>query len=74
VKKSRALVIVKKSFGLILGPKSDSKSGKVQIYIFGSTMSWNQPEKLHVQVQIYNLSEIIGVCPNPIARVEGSPG
>jgi hypothetical protein len=58
-------VTLKKSSGLVLGPKSDLKSGKVPIYFFGSTMSWNQSEKLHVQVQFYNLSQIIGIWTSP---------
>ncbi len=57
---------IKISSGLILGPKSDSKSGKVRIYFFGSTMSWSQPEKLHVQVQFYILSQIIGIWTSPL--------
>jgi hypothetical protein len=61
MRKSRVLLPVKKPFGLILSPKSDSKSDKVGIYFFGSTMSWSQPEKLHVQVQFHNLSQIFGV-------------
>ncbi len=66
MRKSSVSVTVKKPSGLILGPKSESKSTKVRIYFFGSTMSWNQPEKLHVQVQFYNLSQIIGVWTSPL--------
>jgi len=61
MRKSGDSVTVKKPSALILGPKSDSKSGNVSIPFFGSTMRWNQPEKLHVQVWFYNLSQIIGV-------------
>jgi hypothetical protein len=69
MRKSRVSVTLKKSSGLILGPKSDSKSSNVRINFFGSTMSWNQPEKLHVQVQFYNLSQIIGVWTTPLERL-----
>ncbi len=69
MRKSRVSVTLKKSSGLILGPKSDSRSSKVRINFFGSTMTWNQPEKLHVQVQFYNLSQIIGVWTTPLERL-----